>query len=419
MNAAIQQIHSIIVSPHTPENIVQELTTDSATQSATIAFSSRTVTPLSRQNIHGFLQLGYSPEQIARIQSVGRQVLAETSRGLREIRTIGDYRCVLGNGDALVLLNREGDPVLQGKHKSCYPAYSARLCKVLAVLHWHDISDSPANPLSSEQRLIFNRENQTLEDLQRLHTPRIPKYYGKIEIPQFYATLLELYQTDLMSWFQFNTDVMEQPKQSCKTILTIALQIIGGLRTLHQNGFAHGDIKIENIIIKNHPILEVAITDFDSLQSVTDLQIVKGTIDYLPPEAIAKHLVHVQRQADSSDPIDMQKVDMWGFGTILLSLLSGGRAAADLQAAVRCACRRILETDLPISILHERLSTLIPAIQEKMRAHYRAGAVLTDPHHLPPSVLQLGSRLLHINPKDRPDADEAYAILSTAYSSVV
>ncbi|KAK4235114.1 Serine/threonine-protein kinase 17B [Achaetomium macrosporum] len=104
----------------------------------------------------------------------------------------------------------------------------------------------------------------------------------------------------------------------------IVRQLVQGVRHMHENGFAHRDLKPGNILISSPaPSWHVKIADFDiskqAFQGVTRQYTMNmfGTMGYAAPEALGYF--------DESDDTIMytMSVDVWAVGTIALTLLLG------------------------------------------------------------------------------------------------
>ncbi|KAL6894963.1 kinase-like domain-containing protein [Trichoderma evansii] len=102
----------------------------------------------------------------------------------------------------------------------------------------------------------------------------------------------------------------------------ISFQVLEGLSYMHREGFAHRDIKPDNVLIRSQPPNSkwwVKISDFGiskrvegSMKVVSSIQ---GTIPYMAPEL----LFH---ETSSSDLINHQAADMWALGEMAYRLLT-------------------------------------------------------------------------------------------------
>ncbi|KAM0520501.1 hypothetical protein ACHAPE_002894 [Trichoderma viride] len=102
----------------------------------------------------------------------------------------------------------------------------------------------------------------------------------------------------------------------------ISFQVLEGLSYMHREGFAHRDIKPDNVLIRSQPPNSkwwVKISDFGISKrvegSIKVVSSIKGTIPYMAPEL----LFH---EPSSSSPINHQTADMWALGEMAYRLLT-------------------------------------------------------------------------------------------------
>ena len=88
-------------------------------------------------------------------------------------------------------------------------------------------------------------------------------------------------------------------------------KVFDGLETLHSAGFAHRDIKPDNILFVNG---EPKLGDIGLLSSLSNSMTgLAGTFDFLPPEA----------RPDSGDRTSRQRGDLYAFGKVIYCAATG------------------------------------------------------------------------------------------------
>ncbi|CZT08625.1 uncharacterized protein RCO7_11526 [Rhynchosporium graminicola] len=103
---------------------------------------------------------------------------------------------------------------------------------------------------------------------------------------------------------------------------SIALQLLEGLKIMHEEGFTHRDLKPENIFIaQKSPAWWVKIGDFGIAKRVsnndTALQTATGTPLYLAPEVL--HFVENEDEESSSYT---NTVDIWSFACVVYQMMA-------------------------------------------------------------------------------------------------
>ena len=112
-------------------------------------------------------------------------------------------------------------------------------------------------------------------------------------------------------------------------VFPVLSAIFSGIRTIHEAGFAHRDIKPDNILfVKGVPKLgDIGLTA--STNSMTTL--FAGTIDFLPPE------VRTSGGTGSSDRRSTQRNDLYAFGKVVYcSVTARGPQAWPTRRNFRC-----------------------------------------------------------------------------------
>ncbi|CAI7663088.1 unnamed protein product [Penicillium viridicatum] len=126
-----------------------------------------------------------------------------------------------------------------------------------------------------------------------------------------FITMEYLEQGDLQDYLLNNQPLSEFEAQA------IMSQILEGLDLMHKNGFAHRDLKPNNILLKSCPPSDwwVKIADFGISKRIENVEgnstTLKGTLGYIAPE------LHGFTQAGSP-----YAVDIWAAGEILFRMLT-------------------------------------------------------------------------------------------------
>jgi serine/threonine protein kinase len=141
-----------------------------------------------------------------------------------------------------------------------------------------------------------------------MHPPNI-RYIQHYETETHIYIVMEYLNGDCLNAILAQNSVNESQ------LIGILLQILKGLKYIHEMGIIHRDIKMENIIFENDSNdSEIKIVDFglSSLKGpYQDANECYGTLNYLAPEMLA-HM-----------PYD-NAVDLWSLGIIMYSLIEKG-----------------------------------------------------------------------------------------------
>jgi serine/threonine-protein kinase len=104
---------------------------------------------------------------------------------------------------------------------------------------------------------------------------------------------------------------------------TIGLEIARGLDFVHREGFAHNDLKLENIVFRESVIIGRKFTpvcvDFGVATRVAPPQ--GGTLYIMSPEQVEN--VNLHSAPELNQEINAAKIDVWGLGVILYRMLGG------------------------------------------------------------------------------------------------
>ena len=155
-------------------------------------------------------------------------------------------------------------------------------------------------------------ENQVMAEysiLTILNHPRFPQVIGcrwSSSLRTWYIGLTLAKGGDLFSW-------IEEKLPSEEQLAPIMYQLIQAISFLHDSGFMHRDLKLENILFKDEARTEILICDWGLASPHSLFQIVSldcGTLHYCPPEIL------------ENQPYG-PAVDIWSIGIILYSLRTG------------------------------------------------------------------------------------------------
>jgi serine/threonine protein kinase len=166
---------------------------------------------------------------------------------------------------------------------------------------------TPQNPKCSLETIIREATTAMLFD-----SPNLCKVYGfSVDDSGFVYIVMELIP-GVESFEYFNDNLLLVKKNPC-LVRRILLDIARGLATLHAAGFAHRDIKFDNVMLEFGPsgeFMRAVIIDFGFTMRVTEIPhgSQQGSICYSAPEIVQKGVLS-------------EKVDIWAFGVMLFVLL--------------------------------------------------------------------------------------------------
>lgn len=117
---------------------------------------------------------------------------------------------------------------------------------------------------------------------------------------------------------------LEGVKQlTIKEAAFIAWEIATALEHMHQQSYAHNDLKLENIVFRQPLIVgqpfEPVLIDFGIASRVQEPD--AGSFYIMPPEQVAK--VKMSTPPEVSQQLDRKKGDVWSLGVVLYRMLGG------------------------------------------------------------------------------------------------
>ncbi len=243
-----------------------------------------------------------------------------------------------------------------------------------------------AKSLREEAKIIQRFNHQNIVQLQAI--PRLDKE-GEV----FYANALDLpgnpvfFVMEYLEGGTLNAYLNQVEKLSVPEAAAIGVQVARGLDHMHQRGYAHNDLKLENVVFRQtvmagEPFMAVLI-DFGIATRVHQPN--AGSLYIMPPEQLAN--VKMMAPPEMTGAIDPTKIDVWGLGVVLYRMLGGqlpfsGRSERSLT-------QRIYNSR-PTS-----LSRLVRDITPEMDELVIDGCLAKKPENRL-DLLELGSRLSSI-----------------------
>ncbi|KAK8893923.1 hypothetical protein M9Y10_022352 [Tritrichomonas musculus] len=265
---------------------------------------------------------------------------------------MGNYRYLkpIGKGSSSVVILVE--------KKNSQDLYSAKLLKRDKIINKN-----------------FERELRFLQ--QKVKHPNIVSVYDILYFEETIAVIMEYCPCgDLVS------ELSKQGHFDLSTLRQYCYQLISAVSYLHRFGWAHRDIKSDNILISKSGVIKL--TDFghcgEIIESDPMMSTLCGTYFYTPPEVIEEK------------PYDGKKCDIWSLGVVMFCMASG---QLPWQQGSETAMReRMLEgkiMDLPI--INEdcmRLIKMCIVVDPNKRA--TANELLDDNWFTPISLLRNHNR---------------------------
>ena len=212
------------------------------------------------------------------------------------------------------------------------------------------------------------------------------------------------YPTDLFEFLRNQFPDGIPPRAISAVISNIAIPIARALCSVHQQGFVHLDVKLENVLLSDTKIFSIKqafLADFGACHEVY------GTCG---PDAVPFHLAPPELVKSQQKCIVTRAIDMWGFGLVLSAFLVG-------PARARIRVRR--EEYLSLLTPEQKLCfTSLPETKQNEYMHLYGvkkievaleEAALQFPGLAP--LCDLAHALLSINPAERPTAEKTLSKL--------
>ena len=143
-----------------------------------------------------------------------------------------------------------------------------------------------------------------VECWRALTHPHVVRLLGVMETPNFIFFIMKMNKTDL---FHYVNDKLYLTSHETKRF---AYQLLTALLHMHEKGFSHTDVKMENVLISQN--LDVELSDFGYAQKLSRTSVrFDGTDGYRAPEVCA------------SIPFDTEKADSFSYGVVLFYMAGG------------------------------------------------------------------------------------------------
>lgn len=196
---------------------------------------------------------------------------------------------------------------------------------------------------SVERRLLFLLEARGMASMRH---PHIVELYdiGQVQ-GHLYLVMEYLEGRSLRSWLG------ENPSDRIPSTLRIVSQTARALAFAHSQGFVHGDVKPENIMVLQDgspKLIDFGLARHGDLPGSPGL--VGGTPPYMDPELFQKPA-----------PVPGAASDVWSLGVTLLECLTGRLPFQNPEQA-RSAAHHRLPNDMPLA---EQLNSLIDQVLNK------------------------------------------------------
>ena len=190
------------------------------------------------------------------------------------------------------------------------------------VFYCEDLSHKKmAVKILSKQKigLHWRRELKGITNYRRLtmDAPNLLKIYQVEEDEDNFFSTMEA--ADSLSPTEYKADTLatrlEKGALPDKDIFSIVSGIFEGIKTIHSAGFAHRDIKPDNILFVNG-IPKLADLGLLSSLSAT-MTALAGTFEFIPPEIRSSDNLY------NCDNIARQKCDLYAFGKVIYCIITG------------------------------------------------------------------------------------------------
>ncbi|MBM3194385.1 MAG: hypothetical protein FJZ60_01315 [Chlamydiae bacterium] len=229
-------------------------------------------------------------------------------------------------------------------------------------------------------------------------------------IPKFYPTVKFRDQTCYFQKFYPEMDLTFQKDlfKDMAKLSGLVLDLLVKVKLLHQMGFAHGDLRPENILVKkarHTSLLSCKLADLETTHPISTKATLLGYFSHLSPETAIQIL---QTRLE----VDPKTNDVWALGCTLFYLFSSKN---------QTFMDSILKSYFPISSPKDHedfyFLTLKCLGDLKERESFEKYTAKVIKRELPERLQPLLQQILSVDPSRRPTIDEIIGQFSTIFSS--
>lgn len=218
------------------------------------------------------------------------------------------------------------------KRIRCHDAESRNACQREAQVHQRLQQAHPQNP-----QFLLPLYGVLWTNSSTVSSSRSAAEYCYMLFPMMPHSLRAEVNQKLFSEQRSNPFASKVSPWQESVILQVMDHVLEGVARMHQAGYSHRDIKLENILCQGlHHLTRPVLMDFGSAgpltrsltsrQDVLDIAETAGehtTISYRPPELFPGELRVVSNTNDPDALLDYAKVDVWSCGCVLFALMYG------------------------------------------------------------------------------------------------
>ncbi len=161
-------------------------------------------------------------------------------------------------------------------------------------------------------------EYKVLQALQNAHGGEPPEGIVKVFRLIRRGRLKQRKEHILVMEYVDGLDLRRESRYPMGQVVDLLCQVSNALSRLHAEGYIHGDLKPENVVVDHSGTAKLVDFGF-ACRSGTQAQSVRGTRDYMAPEQLNKGYL-------------TEKTDLYNFGATMYFLLTGRNVPAMIPA---------------------------------------------------------------------------------------